>query len=106
MIGAAGFRRRAVQVLAGGAVVDCAPVVAVRRVGGHRPERLAGSGGDESMDQPTAGTMLQALDRFVGEWTMAACPPGGPPWPGEARVRFEWLAGGAFLLQRWTVDLP
>src|SRR5947199_3477401 len=50
--------------------------------------------------------MLRELDRFVGEWTMAACPPGGPPWPGEARVRFEWLAGGAFLLQRWTVDLP
>jgi hypothetical protein len=58
------------------------------------------------MDQPTAGTMLKALDRFVGEWTMAAGPPGGPPWPGAARVRFEWLPGGAFLHQRWTVDHP
>ena len=53
-------------------------------------------------DQPTAETMLRALDRFVGEWTMTATPPGGPPWPGEARVRFEWL-DGAFLLQRWTL---
>jgi hypothetical protein len=58
------------------------------------------------MDQPTAETMLRALDRFVGEWTMAATPPGGPPWPGAGRVRFAWLDGGAFLLQRWTVDLP
>ena len=39
------------------------------------------------------------LARFLGEWTMTAGPPGGPPWPGEARVRFDWL-DGAFLLQR------
>ena len=58
------------------------------------------------MDQPTAETMLKELDRFVGEWTMQASPPGGPPWPGGARVRFEWLDGGAFLVQRWSVDLP
>ena len=58
------------------------------------------------MNQPTAEPMLRALDRFVGEWTMAATPPGGPPWPGEGRVRFDWLDGGAFLVERWTVDLP
>ena len=58
------------------------------------------------MDQPTADTMLRALDRFVGEWTMQATPPGGPPWSGEARVRFAWFDGGAFLVERWTVDLP
>ena len=45
------------------------------------------------------------LARFVGEWTMTAGPPGGPPWPGEARVRFDWL-DGAFLLQRWRIDAP
>jgi len=50
--------------------------------------------------------MLKALDRFVGEWTMVATPSGGPPWPGEGRFRFEWLDGGAFLVRRWTVDLP
>jgi hypothetical protein len=56
------------------------------------------------MDQPTAETMLRALDRFVGEWTMTAGPPGGPPWPGEARVQFTWLAGEDFLVQRWRLD--
>ena len=56
------------------------------------------------MDQPTGETMPQALDRFVGEWTMTAGPPGGPPWPGEARVRFEWIEGGAFLAERWRLD--
>jgi hypothetical protein len=45
------------------------------------------------------------LARFVGEWTMTAGPPGGPAWPGEARVRFDWL-DGAFLLQRWRIDAP
>jgi hypothetical protein len=58
------------------------------------------------MDQPTAQPMLRELDRFVGEWTMTATPPGGPPWPGELRVRFEWLDGGAFLAQRWRLDAP
>src|SRR5689334_5681705 len=46
---------------------------------------------------------LRALDRFVGEWTMTAGPPGGPAWPGEARVRFEWL-DGAVLVERWRID--
>lgn len=55
------------------------------------------------MDQPTTQTMLRALDRFVGEWTMTAGPPGGPPWPGEARVRFEWTEGEVFLAERWTL---
>ncbi len=54
------------------------------------------------MDQPSADSMLRELDRFVGEWTMTAGPPGGPPWPGEARVRFEWV-DRAFLAQRLTV---
>ncbi len=37
---------------------------------------------------------------------MEAVPPGGPPWPGEGRVSFEWLEGRAFLIERWHVDLP
>jgi hypothetical protein len=71
----------------------------------RRADVPAGEGGDAAMDQPTAETMLRALDRFVGEWTMTAGPPGGPPWPGEARVRFEWIEGGAFLAERWRLDL-
>src|SRR5262245_53543738 len=58
------------------------------------------------MDQPTAEAMLRALERFVGEWTLEAGPPGGPPWPGGGRVRFDWLDDGAFLIQRWTIELP
>jgi hypothetical protein len=56
------------------------------------------------MDQPTAEAMLRAHDRFVGVWTLAAGPPDGPPWPGEARVRFEWIEGGTFLAERWSLD--
>jgi hypothetical protein len=56
------------------------------------------------MDQPTADSMLKQLDRFIGEWTIHAKPPDGPPWPG-GRARFEWL-DGALLLERWTVDMP
>jgi hypothetical protein len=49
---------------------------------------------------------LERLDVLVGEWTMEAKPPDGPPWPGSGRVTFEWLEGRAFLIERWTVDLP
>jgi Protein of unknown function (DUF1579) len=48
---------------------------------------------------------LDALDALVGEWTMEATPPGGPPWPGDARVTFEWL-DHAFLIERWTIEMP
>ena len=41
------------------------------------------------MDQPRADSMLRELDRFVGEWTMTAGPPGGPQWPGEAHPTDE-----------------
>ena len=55
------------------------------------------------MDKPGREGMLRELERFVGEWTMTAGPPGGPAWPGEARLRFEWL-DGAFLVQRWRIE--
>jgi DNA-binding CsgD family transcriptional regulator len=46
---------------------------------------------------------LERLEPLIGEWTIEAIPPGGPPWPGEGRVSFEWLEGRTFLIQRWTV---
>ncbi|HSJ17254.1 MAG TPA: hypothetical protein VK920_04120 [Solirubrobacterales bacterium] len=58
------------------------------------------------MEQTIRDHALEPLDALVGEWRMEAGPPDGPLWPGEARVRFEWLEGGKFLIQRWTVDLP
>ena len=55
---------------------------------------------DEQHAEGTAGQ----LGRLVGEWKIIAGPPGGPPWPGEQRVRFEWTEGGAFLAERWSLD--
>ena len=58
------------------------------------------------MQQPSRNPALERLDALLGNWTMEAAPPGGSPWPGEARVSFEWLEGRTFLIERWTVDLP
>jgi hypothetical protein len=58
------------------------------------------------MDQPTAGEALKRLEPLVGEWILEAKPPGGPPWPGEARATIEWHDSGAHLVQRSTVDMP
>jgi hypothetical protein len=56
------------------------------------------------MDQANAKGASGELARLVGEWSMTAGPPGEPPWPGEARMWFEWIEGGAFLAQRWRID--
>jgi len=58
------------------------------------------------MAQTDRDPALEPLDSLVGTWEMEAGPPDGPSWPGEARVSFEWMEGGKFLIQRWTVDLP
>jgi hypothetical protein len=58
------------------------------------------------MDQPTAEVALQELEVLIGQWTMEATPPGGEPWPGEARMSFEWHESGAHVVQRWTVEMP
>ena len=58
------------------------------------------------MEHASRDAALDRLDALIGEWTMEATPPGGPRWPGEARVRFEWLEGRTFVIERWTVDLP
>jgi hypothetical protein len=59
-------------------------------------------------DQPTAEQALEELEVLVGEWEQEAIPPGGEPWPGEARTRFEWLEGSEnrLLVERSTVDMP
>jgi hypothetical protein len=60
----------------------------------------------DRMDQPTADQALRRLDPLVGEWTIEARPPDGEPWPGGGKVTFEWLASGALLLERATVEVP
>ena len=58
------------------------------------------------MSESTNKAARERLEALVGEWTMAAGPPGGPPWPSAGRVTFEWLEGAPLLIQRWHVDMP
>jgi hypothetical protein len=51
-------------------------------------------------------TARQRLEALVGQWAMEAAPPGGPPWPGEARVSFAWMEHAPLLIQRWHTDHP
>jgi hypothetical protein len=59
-------------------------------------------------DQPTAAQALKEMEVLVGDWSQTATPPGGEPWPGEARATFEWLAGtdNQLLIERSTVEMP
>jgi len=58
------------------------------------------------MQQPTAQDALKELEALVGEWSLEAIPPGGEPWPGEARATIAWHDSGAHLVQHSTVELP
>jgi hypothetical protein len=51
-------------------------------------------------------TDLAALQPLVGEWRMVAVFEGLPPMDADARVTFEWLPGGTFLVQRWRIPVP
>ncbi len=46
------------------------------------------------------------LGFLVGEWSMEAQFGDGPPAGEGARVVFEWLPGGGFMVQRWSVPVP
>ena len=60
------------------------------------------------MDQPTAENALQELEVLIGEWSQEAIPPGGEPWPGEAKATFKWLEGSdnRLLIERSTIEMP
>jgi hypothetical protein len=58
------------------------------------------------MSESVETAARKRLEALVGEWAMEAGPPGGPPWPGAARVTFAWLDGTPLLIQRWHVDMP
>ncbi len=58
------------------------------------------------MSESTNTTPRERLEPLIGEWTIEATPPGGPPWPGGGRVSFEWLDGAPLLIERSHVDLP
>lgn len=58
------------------------------------------------MSESTDATARERLQALIGEWTIEAGPPGGPPWPGGGRVTFEWLDGVPLLIERSHVDVP
>jgi hypothetical protein len=49
---------------------------------------------------------MERLAVLVGEWSMAAKFKELPPADAGARVVFEWMPGGRFLIQRWEVPVP
>jgi hypothetical protein len=53
--------------------------------------------------QPTPAAA--ELEAFIGEWTMEVAFPGQEPMVGGS-VRFDWMPGGWFLVQRWEVPVP
>jgi hypothetical protein len=55
---------------------------------------------------PRASAALDELQALVGEWSMEARFPGGPPSGPQGRTVFEWLPGRRFLIQRWEVPHP
>jgi len=58
------------------------------------------------MSESTNTVARERLEALVGEWTIEAGPPGGPPWPGDGQVTFEWLDGVPLLIERSHVDMP
>ncbi len=54
----------------------------------------------------TPNRPLAALDLLVGEWRMVPRFENLPVPDGDARVTFEWMPGGQFLVQRWSIPVP
>ena len=58
-------------------------------------------------DDTLRAERLARLEPFVGEWRIdAPAFPIAPELADRARVRFEWIVGGAFLLETSTVPIP
>jgi hypothetical protein len=58
------------------------------------------------MEQRAGNPGIDALEAFIGEWSLGADFPNAPPTDVRGRVVFEWLSGEQFLVQRWEVPLP
>lgn len=54
----------------------------------------------------TPDDALKPLEPLVGAWRMKPRFPQLPPVEGHADVAFEWMPGGKFLVERWTVPIP
>jgi hypothetical protein len=62
--------------------------------------------GQEETAVTSSGGFLGALEPFVGEWRMEVSFEVNAPAGADARVRFEWLPGERFLIQRWEIPVP
>jgi hypothetical protein len=58
------------------------------------------------MEQRAGNPGIEALEAFIGEWSLGADFPNAPPTDVRGRVVFEWLPGEQFLVQRWEVPVP
>ena len=58
------------------------------------------------MAQHSENPAIERLGVLVGEWSILAEFEGVPPADVGARVVFEWMSGGRFLIQRWEVPVP
>jgi hypothetical protein len=56
--------------------------------------------------EATSQKMLEPLDVFVGEWSMASSLAPTPADAPRARTTFEWLPHRRFLIQRWEIEHP
>ena len=54
----------------------------------------------------STGESLEALEPLVGEWSMVPVFEQLPPVDSPARVSFEWIPGGRFLIERWEIPVP
>jgi len=53
---------------------------------------------------PQPDSALKRLDRFIGSWQMTGRMLGADADNISGRATFEWLPGGFFLQQRFTLD--
>ena len=50
--------------------------------------------------------MVERLEALIGEWSIEVTLPGAPSGDIGARVSFEWMPGGQFVVQRWEIPVP
>jgi hypothetical protein len=62
--------------------------------------------GPRNMDNQAQDTQDARLAPLVGEWIVEGTHPAEPAIAVRGRASFEWLEGGRFVVERWTVEHP
>ena len=58
------------------------------------------------MAHPEPNTRDTRLDSLIGVWDVAGAHPADASIQIRGRTSFQWLEGGRFVVQRWTVEHP